>query len=358
MDSQDPYICDVCGVRLNKYRTLHVHKQVHERYSKQYSLQCAAIYGSETSAHKNNKPYLSPKKPKEKKRMKRKEKKQDNKADLPAVPNKSLGVKSHTCNMCGKNFLNLSNLSKHKIIHSLNKKIATENESEYNISEDRMFAYGSVKTESLAPAPGDWIINDLLEDDKPNMVEITSSIIENNELNEINLKKKGLNNEIKSELSVEKANKGASFPQLGQRKKSSIIAGMTSDRHGRRKWHNDVDKPHGCRECNKRFNRSDQLMKHMRTHTGAKPFECELCGKCYRQKFHLRNHLKTFDHSEKPEKPVHICQYCGKIYKKNSELVYHVRTHTGEKPFACDVCERLFARKNQLNTHMKKHGRM
>jgi uncharacterized Zn-finger protein len=42
------------------------------------------------------------------------------------------------------------------------------------------------------------------------------------------------------------------------------------------------------------------------------------------------------------------CPHCQKKFTKTSSLVIHVRSHTGEKAFVCDDCEKGFARKWNL----------
>uniref|UniRef100_UPI00358E704B THAP domain-containing protein 10-like n=1 Tax=Myxine glutinosa TaxID=7769 RepID=UPI00358E704B len=50
------------------------------------------------------------------------------------------------------------------------------------------------------------------------------------------------------------------------------------------------------------------------------------------------------------------CSYCAYSSRK-SHVIRHIRTHTGEKPFVCDVCGRKFTRLYSCQTHVaKKHS--
>ena len=52
------------------------------------------------------------------------------------------------------------------------------------------------------------------------------------------------------------------------------------------------------------------------------------------------------------------CEYCGKVFKSCCNLTVHQRSHTGEKPYKCKMCNYASAQSSKITRHMKIHMQM
>ena len=110
-----------------------------------------------------------------------------------------------------------------------------------------------------------------------------------------------------------------------------------------------------CEICGKVFkclskNLKSRYQEHMFTHTGEKPYKCQFCDRGFRDRSTRRKHERTHT-GEKP----YPCTVCNRAFSQLRLLRNHVRTHTGEKPYACELCPLSFAKSCNLKYHMRVH---
>ncbi|GBM49013.1 Zinc finger protein 569, partial [Araneus ventricosus] len=54
------------------------------------------------------------------------------------------------------------------------------------------------------------------------------------------------------------------------------------------------------------------------------------------------------------EKP-YVCEVCNKAFAERGSMVGHLRTHTKEKPYVCEVCGKAFTQLCKLKAHLRTH---
>ncbi|XP_057658446.1 gastrula zinc finger protein XlCGF57.1-like isoform X1 [Diorhabda carinulata] len=114
---------------------------------------------------------------------------------------------------------------------------------------------------------------------------------------------------------------------------------------------NDLNTSKNLFQCNmKTFSQTSDFKRHLCSHTGEKPFKCDICSKSFLRKFHLIQHLCVHTGEKKFE-----CDICLKKFSQINGLKTHLRSHTGEKPFKCDMCAKTFSLKSSLNLHLRNH---
>ncbi len=108
-----------------------------------------------------------------------------------------------------------------------------------------------------------------------------------------------------------------------------------------------------CKLCGRILDRRHRLIEHMRTHTNERPFKCSKCEKSFAARSNLRSHVRSVHERLRP----HKCRHCGKGFSRREEKEDHENIHTGAKPWKCtwEGCDKAFAGRTVRRKHMRQH---
>ena len=140
-------------------------------------------------------------------------------------------------------------------------------------------------------------------------------------------------------------------------------------------WAEVTDKQYECEKCDETFPTEPELYRHSCVQQPGK-HECNICGRGFKEKLlftghmlkhghnkllvcalceaivtesYCGNHMKT--HHVETFK-FHICTICSLVFSQKHMLISHLQeTHSDEKSYQCDLCDKVFPSIEQLNRH-------
>lgn len=80
------------------------------------------------------------------------------------------------------------------------------------------------------------------------------------------------------------------------------------------------------------------------------------CNKTYCSSFNLKRHIESY---HKGVRKFH-CETCGRQLSSKQNYMDHKNTHTGNKPYTCDVqgCNKVFRQLSQFYIHKQIHDNL
>ncbi|ODM92590.1 putative zinc finger protein [Orchesella cincta] len=109
-----------------------------------------------------------------------------------------------------------------------------------------------------------------------------------------------------------------------------------------------------CAICAKQYWSQQALAYHMKSHTNERPYKCEPCERDFKCQTSLQSHHR---HKHSKEKPFSCC-YCPATFVTSRNLTSHTRVIHTKDPSTrqkCNICHKILA-SSYLPTHMQWHA--
>lgn len=126
------------------------------------------------------------------------------------------------------------------------------------------------------------------------------------------------------------------------------------------KVHNPIKRTMQCDRpgCSKEYSSVLSYRKHIAVHSVEEGFlDCKICNKVFESKDDLMYHLKIHSGSRVIKTPAdkkYRCSFCDRSFYTGKDVRRHLVVHTGLRDFLCQFCPQRFGRKDHLTRHIKK----
>ena len=137
-------------------------------------------------------------------------------------------------------------------------------------------------------------------------------------------------------------------------KKFSIKGTLT--RHVLAEHNESVSKPYPCKLCNESFLSSSRLLFHTRKYHDQN-IKCDYCAKTFGKLSDKKSHISNIHEGQSNHKE-NECNECGKLFSGSHALTKHIRqVHLGVGLHNCDYCDKSYRIPKSLSDHIRKFHR-